>query len=132
MVDGVDATIITYGIMVWPSLQAAEQLKKDGILIRVLNMHTIKPIDQNAVIQAVHDTGAIVTVENANYLNGLGSAVAELISELDLLAPLRRVGIKDEFGEVGTLSYLMERFHLTPDDITTAVKDVVSRKRFNR
>lgn len=129
LADGGDATIITYGLMVWNSLQAAEQLKKEGIHVRVLNMHTIKPIDANAVIQAAYDTGAVVTVENANYLNGLGSAVAELIGEYDLHVPLRRVGVKDEFGEVGTMAYLMERFHLTPGDIVTAVKEVVARKK---
>ena len=91
-------------------------------------MHTIKPIDQEAVIRAAKDTGAIVTAENCNYINGLGSAVAEVIAENDLFVPFTRVGVKDEFGEVGTKEYLMERFHLTPADIASAVHSVMERK----
>ncbi len=129
LADGTDATIIAYGVMVGLSLQAAEELKKEGIRVRVLNMHTIKPIDQAAVFAAAKETGAIVTAENANYLNGLGSAVAELISEHDLHVPLHRIGVRDEFGQVGTFAYLMEQYRLTPDDIAEAVKDVARRKR---
>lgn len=129
LADGGDATVIASGMMVWNALQAAEMLAKEGVQVRVLNMHTIKPIDQEAVIRAAGDTGAIVTAENASYLNGLGSAVAEVIAEHDLNVPLRRVGVKDQFGEVGTAAYLMERFHLTPADIAAAVRETISRKK---
>lgn len=126
--EGNDATIIACGLMVWNALQAAEALKEEGIRVRVLNMHTIKPIDQDSVIRAAKETGAIVTAENANYINGLGSAVAEIIAENDLCVPFRRVGVKDQFGEVGTSAYLAERFHLTAADIADAVKETISRK----
>lgn len=127
--DGADATIIASGMMVWNALQAAEQLQQEGIDVRVLNMHTIKPIDEEAIVKAAEETGAIVTAENGNYINGLGSAVAEVMCEKDLYVPMRRVGVKDEFGEVGTADYLMERFHLTAADIVSAVKETISRKK---
>ena len=92
-------------------------------------MHTIKPLDQEAVLRAARETGAIVTAENANWINGLGSAVAEVISENDLYVPFLRVGVHDQFGEVGTIDYLMERFHLTPADIASAVRLTISRKK---
>lgn len=129
LVDGSDATVIASGIMVWNALQAAEILAKEGVHIRVLNMHTIKPLDQEAVLRAARETGAIVTAENANWINGLGSAVAEVISENDLYVPFLRVGVHDQFGEVGTIDYLMERFHLTPADIASAVRLTISRKK---
>ena len=129
LVDGSDATVIASGIMVWNALQAAEILAKEGVHIRVLNMHTIKPLDQEAVFRAARETGAIVTAENANWINGLGSAVAEVISENDLYVPFLRVGVHDQFGEVGTIDYLMERFHLTPADIASAVRLTISRKK---
>lgn len=129
LVDGDEATVIASGMMVWNALQAAELLDKEGVHIRVLNMHTIKPIDENAIIKAARETGAIVTAENANYINGLGSAVAEVMAENDLYVPLRRIGVKDQFGEVGTAAYLMERFQLTPADIAAAVKEAISRKK---
>ena len=129
LADGSDATVIASGIMVWNALQAAEILAKEGVHIRVLNMHTIKPLDQEAVFRAARETGAIVTAENANWINGLGSAVAEVISENDLYVPFLRVGVHDQFGEVGTIDYLMERFHLTPADIASAVRLTISRKK---
>ncbi|MCD8096495.1 MAG: hypothetical protein LUE31_00315, partial [Lachnospiraceae bacterium] len=128
LIEGNDATIIASGIMVGNALQAAEMLAKAGTHVRVLNMHTLKPLDQASIIKAAAETGAIVTAENANYLNGLGSAVAEVIAENDLRVPFLRVGVKDQFGEVGTISYLMERFQLTPSDIVSAVKKTIARK----
>lgn len=128
LLDGSDATIIASGVMVWNALQAAEQLANEGIHVRVLNMHTIKPIDQQAILQAAQDTGAIVTAENSNYMNGLGSAVAEVLAEHEAYVPFLRVGVRDEFGEVGTMNYLMERFCLTPSDIVEKVRVCIQRK----
>ena len=129
LAEGGDATVIASGMMVANALDAAAALANEGIRIRVLNMHTIKPIDKEAIIAASKETGAIVTAENANYINGLGSAVSEVITDNDLNVPLHRVGVKDEFGEVGTADYLMKRFGLTSQDIASAVKDVIARKK---
>lgn len=129
LAEGSDATVIASGMMVANALDAATVLADEGIHVRVLNMHTIKPIDKDAIIAAAKETGAIVTAENANYINGLGSAVSEVMTDSDLYVPLHRVGVKDEFGEVGTSDYLMKRFGLTAQDIASAVKDVIARKK---
>lgn len=131
LTQGRDATVIASGMMVWNALQAEEQLKQEGIRLRVLNMHTIKPLDKAAVILAAQETGAIVTAENANYINGLGSAVAEVIAENNLAVPFQRVGVRDQFGEVGTAPYLMERFQLTAEDIALAVKACLKRRQIH-
>ena len=116
-------------MMVWNALQAAEILETEGIHARVLNMHTIKPIDVEAISRAARETGAIVTAENHSILNGLGSAVAETLCENDLFVPLQRVGVRDLFGDVGTADYLMERFGLSVSAITKAARDTAARKR---
>ncbi len=131
LTQGRDATVIAAGMMVWNALQAAEQLNQEGIHLRVLNMHTIKPLDKAAIILAAQETGAIVTAENANYFNGLGSAVAEVIAENSLSVPFQRVGVRDQFGEVGGTSYLMERFQLTASDIAQAVKSCLKRRQIH-
>ncbi len=127
--DGRDLSIIASGMMVWNALQAAEILETEGIHARVLNMHTIKPIDVEAISRAARETGAIVTAENHSILNGLGSAVAETLCENDLFVPLQRVGVRDLFGDVGTADYLMERFGLSVSAITKAARDTAARKR---
>lgn len=127
--EGTDVTIIASGMMVWNSLEVARKLEEEGISVRVVNMHTIKPIDAEAIISAAKETGAIVTAENNNYINGLGSAVAEVMVENDLYVPMLRVGVKDEFGDVGTSAYLMERYHIAPKDIEEAVRAVLARKK---
>ena len=126
--DGSDLTIIASGMMVWNALEAARALEREGVSARVVNMHTIKPIDAEAIKRAAHDTGAIVTAENNNYINGLGSAVAEVMVENDLFVPMQRVGVHDIFGDVGTTEYLMERYHLTAADIVEAARSVLKRK----
>lgn len=125
--DGQDVTIIATGIMVDEALKAAENLSREGIAVRVLNMFTLKPIDKEAIIASARETGAIVTAENHSIINGLGSAVAEVIAE-DALVPLERVGINDQFGEVGPLDYLKQRFNLTSDAIATKVKAALLKK----
>ncbi len=125
--DGSDVTIIATGIMVKESLEAARLLKEEGINARVINIHTVKPIDQEIIIKAAEETGAIVTAENHNVINGLGSAVAEVLVE-NKPVPMERVGIQDHFGEVGKMPFLMEKFHMLPKDIVAAVKKVIGRK----
>ena len=107
--DGSDVTIIATGIMVAEALRAADILENEGISARVLDMFTVKPIDTAAIKKAAEETGAIVTAENHNIINGLGSAVAEALVESKPV-PMERVGVKDHFGEVGSTEYLKEKF----------------------
>ncbi len=125
--DGADVTLIASGVCVANALQAAEMLEKDNISARVINIHTVKPIDAEAVIKAAQETGAIVTAENHNIIGGLGSAVAEVLAE-NCPTPLERIGAKDRFGEVGKAPYLMETFGITPKDIAEAARKVIGRK----
>lgn len=124
---GKDVTLIACGIMVSESLSAAEMLKKDGVEARVINMHTIKPIDKDAIIAAAKETGAIVTAEEHQVHGGLGSAVAEVLGQF-LPAPLEMIAVKDSFGESGTPAELMKAYHLKDVDIVAAAKRVIKRK----
>jgi transketolase len=126
--DGSDLTIIAAGFCVAEAIKAAEILAGQGISARVIDMFTIKPIDQETVIKAATETGAIVTAENHNIINGLGSAVAEVLAE-NRPAPLERVGVQDVFGEVGPVDYLAERFELTAGDIVKKAERVLERKK---
>jgi len=125
--DGKDVTIIANGIMVAEALNAAHMLEERGISTRVLDMFTLKPIDKEVIIECAKDTGVIVTVENHNIINGLGSAVAEVLVE-NIAIPMERIGVKDLFGEVGPVDYLKERFELTANDIVKKVEKVLKRK----
>lgn len=125
--DGKDVTIFATGICVAEAVKAAKLLEKEGISAAVSNMFTLKPIDQDAVIEAAKTTGAIVTAENHNIVNGLGSAVAEVLAE-HTAAPLERIGAKDRFGEVGPVDYLKKAIGLTAEDIAAAAKKAVARK----
>ena len=126
--EGSDATIITCGLLVSESLKAASLLEAEGIKTRVVDMFTIKPIDRDCILESACLTGAIVTAENHQIIGGLGSAVAEVLAE-NASAVLERVGVQDEFGEVGGQGYLMERFKLTAPYIVQAVKKAISRKK---
>ena len=125
--DGSDVTLIASGIMVARALKAADELKEAGIDARVLNIHTWKPIDEDAIVSAAKDTGAIVTCENHTTAGGLGSAVAEVAAE-KCPVPMEFVGVKNSFGEVGKEAYLSEKFGLTVSDIVAAAKRAVARK----
>ena len=125
--EGNDITIIATGIMVAEAMRAAEQLSKEGISARVLNIFTLKPIDADAITKAARETGAIVTVENHNVINGLGSAVAEVLAE-HCPAPMEKVGVKDVFGEVGSMDYLKNLFKLTSEEIVGCSKRAIARK----
>jgi len=127
LVEGNDVTIISTGIMVKEALDAAELSKAEGISARVVNMFTLKPIDKELIIKCAQDTGAIVTAENHNIINALGSAVAEVLGE-NIPVPIERVGVKDLFGEVGPVDYLRERFELTAEEIVIKCKKAIARK----
>lgn len=126
--DGKDVTLIASGIMVARAIEAAELLKEDGISARVVNIHTWKPIDKDAIIKCAKETGAIVTCENHNVCNGLGSAVAEVVCQ-NSPVPMRLVGVKDEFGQVGKNAYLSEQYHITTQDIVEVAREVVKNKQ---
>ncbi len=117
--DGSDVTILASGVCVANALEAAETLAGEGLSVRVLNVHTVKPLDVDAVLKAAAETGALVTAENHSVIGGLGSAVAEALAEA-LPAPLERVGVKDHFGQVGKAPYLMGVFGITAADIAAA------------
>ena len=119
---GSDVTLISSGIMLTQCLEAAQIPKENGIEARVLNMHTIKPIDQEAIIQAARETRGIITVENHNIIGGLGSAVAEVLAE-NYPAPMRRIGIRDRFGEVGNRAYLRQCLGIDTGDIVKAAME---------
>ncbi|AGL03575.1 transketolase family protein [Desulfoscipio gibsoniae] len=125
--EGNDAVIIACGIMVSAALEAAEQLAGQGIEVQVLDMHTIKPLDVDAVVAAARATGAVVTAEEHSIIGGLGGAVAEVLAE-NYPVPMRRVGVQDTFGESGKLQDLLEKYGLTPADLVRAVQEVLQRK----
>jgi transketolase len=126
--EGGDAAVIASGYCVGESLRAADILKARGITVRVLDMFTWKPIDAEAVLAAARDTGAIVTAENHNVVGGLGSAVAEVLVR-NTPVPMEMIGAQDQFGEVGPVEYLAERFGMTAKDIAEAVEKVLARKK---
>lgn len=125
--DGKDVTLVASGIMVSRALEAADMLANDGISARVVNLHTWKPIDKDELIACAKETGAIVTCENHNVYNGLGSAVAEVLVQ-NHPVPMKLVGVQDEFGQVGKNAYLSEVYHLTAQDIYQNALEVVKMK----
>ena len=125
--DGSDATILAAGILVADALTVAEEMEQGGVSVRVLDVHTIKPLDEEAVLQAARETGALVTVEDATILGGLGGAVAELTAE-QCPVPLRRVGVRDRFGDSGTAAQVKVECQLTPPFIRQAVDEAVKAK----
>lgn len=125
--DGTDVTLIGCGIMVATCLQAAQELEKDGIQARVVDIITVKPLDTELVHVCAKETGAIVTAENANIIGGLGSAVAEYLSEVRP-TPVLRVGIEDAYGRVGVESYLRQAYGLTAEHIVQKAKQAIALK----
>tara|TARA_B100000029_G_scaffold43584_1_gene40364 strand:+ start:6894 stop:7871 length:978 start_codon:yes stop_codon:yes gene_type:complete len=129
--DGSDCTIAACGITVSMALEAADQLKQEGISCRVIDCFTIKPIDKEILEKAARETGAIVTCEEHNILGGFGSSVAEIISE-SYPVPIRRIGAQDMFGESARdneISQLLEKHGITSINITNTVKEIQSRKK---
>ena len=127
--DGTDATVFACGLLVGEAMAAADILCKEGISLRVVNIYTIKPIDEELVIKCAKETGAVVTAENHNVIGGLGSAVSDVIVRR-CPVPMELVGVNDEFGEVGHLEYLMKRYGLIVENIVEKVKKAVDRSSF--
>ncbi len=126
--EGKDVTVIACGQMVYKALQAAEELSKNRISVRVINCHTIKPLDKETIIKAAEETGAIVTVEEHQVTGGLGAAVAELISQ-HYPVPMKIIGVDDRFGESGTPQELLEKFGLTTKAIIHGITTVLRMKK---
>lgn len=125
---GNDVALIACGIMVWKSLEAADVLEKEGISARVINMHTVKPLDNDAVIRAAKETGAVVTAEEHQKFTGLSDAVAHVLGTHQP-CPLEIVAVEDQFGESGTPDDLLDHFGLTVDHIVRAAKKAIARKK---
>lgn len=126
--EGKDLTIFCSGIMVQETMLANKQLKELGIDAEIINIHTIKPIDREAVINSAKKTKAVLTVENHNVIGGLKSAVSEVLIE-ECPTVLRAIGIKDVFGQVGKMPYLKEVYKMRAQDIVDAAKDVIKLKQ---
>lgn len=129
--QGRDATVIACGVMVSEALSAAKMLKNEGIDIKVVNMHTIKPIDVQMIVNSAKETGAIVTAEEHQIAGGLGSAVAEVLVQY-YPCPMEMIGIKDSFGESGSPTQLLAHFGLKDLNIVESVKKVIQRKLSHR
>ena len=125
--EGNDLTIIATGHLVWEAIEACKALKEIKINAEVINIHTIKPLDRDAIIKSVKKTKCVVTAEEHMLNGGLGESIAQLLSR-ELPTPLEMVGVNDTFGESGTPRQLMEKYGLTSSDIVKASKKVVSRK----
>ena len=125
--DGTDVTIIATGIMVPEAIKAREMLAEIGVSARVINMATIKPIDEEIIIKAAKETGAIVTAEEHNIIGGLGSAVAEVLAE-NCPVPMQRVGTRDVFGKSGKPADLLKEYGLDADTIVEKAKEAIAKK----
>ncbi|MCD4746468.1 MAG: transketolase family protein [Bacteroidales bacterium] len=125
--EGDDLTIIATGHLVWEALQAAYSLNKKGISVRVINMHTIKPIDEDIIIKAAKETGKIITAEEHQIFGGLGSAVAEVVVK-HYPVPMDFIGMNDSFGESGKPDELMEKYKMTSKHIIEKANKLIKRK----
>jgi len=126
--EGKDVAIVACGQMVALSLAAADDLAKEGVKARVINMASIKPVDEEMIVAAAKECGAVVTVEEASILGGLGSAVCEVLSE-QYPAPVERIGVRDVFGESGTPDELFDLYGLSPRHIVAAAKKAIKRAK---
>ena len=127
LADGSDVTVIATGIMVQMALKAREIMAGEGVSVRVINMHTIKPLDTELVYKAAKETGCIVTSEEHNIIGGLGGAVAEYLSE-NCPTPLVRHGVNDEFGRSGTAAAVLEAYKLTAEGICEKIREALKKK----
>jgi transketolase len=127
LTEGKDVTIVATGHLVWEALQASETLEKQGISAEVINIHTIKPLDKEAILKSVAKTGCVVSAEEHNKLGGLGESIARVLSENNPV-PQEFVAVNDSFGESGTPEQLMEKYELNNKAIVKAVLKIVNRK----
>ena len=128
MNEGKDVTIFATGHLVWKAVEAAKQLEAEGLSIELINIHTIKPLDAEAVLKSVSKTKCAVVCEEHNRIGGLGSAIASLLAQ-ELPTPLEYVAVNDSFGESGTPDQLLAKYGLDTPDVVAAVKKVVARKK---
>ena len=127
LTEGTDVTIVATGHLVWEALEAAKTLNEKGISAEVINIHTIKPLDDDAIIKSVSKTGCIVTAEEHNYLGGLGESVSRVLA-LHKPTPQEFIATNDTFGESGTPEQLMEKYGLNKEAIISAAETVIKRK----
>lgn len=125
--EGNDITIFACGQMVYEAMLACDELKREGISARLINLHTPKPIDRDVIIRAARETGAMVTVEEHTVLGGMGSAIAEVVAQA-YPVPIKMVGVKDKFGVSGDPEQLFEHFGLTPKNIVIAAREALQMK----
>jgi transketolase len=126
--EGIDLTIVATGLMVWEAILAAEALAKDGVNARVINIHTIKPLDEELVQKAAAETGLIVTVEEHNIVGGLGEAVCAAVCKAKP-APVVRIGVNDEFGVSGPAVDVLKKYGLSAENIVAVAKrELAARK----
>jgi transketolase len=130
MNEGTDITIICCGVAVLSAVEVARRLAGDGLSVRVLNMHTIKPLDREAVLKAAGETRYIITAEEHNIIGGLGSAVAEVLAEEGIGIKLKRLGIPDEYSEIGYPEALYSRYNLDPDSMFAVISDLREKGEF--
>ncbi|HTU49401.1 MAG TPA: transketolase C-terminal domain-containing protein [Acidobacteriaceae bacterium] len=127
LIDGEDATVIACGVMVCRSIEAAQMLMRKGIRLRVVEMHTVKPLDVELIVRCARETGAIVTAEEHSVIGGLGGAVAECLSQCAPV-PMERVGVNDTFAESGPYSELLDKYGLSAHAVVAAVENALERK----
>ena len=127
LIEGNDVTIAATGHLVWESIEAAKILNQSGISTEVINIHTIKPLDEKIILESVSKTKCIVSAEEHNYLGGLGESISRVLSE-NMPLPQEFVATKDTFGESGTPAELMKKYGLNSDSIVEKVKKVINRK----
>jgi transketolase len=128
LMDGDDATVIACGVMVARAIEAARMLAERGVRVRVVEMHTIKPLDTDLVNQCAHETGAIVTAEEHSVIGGLGGAVAECVSQ-NTPVPVERIGVNDTFTESGPYAELLDKYGMSVEAIVAALQRAVARKQ---
>ena len=126
--EGSDVTIVATGHLVWKAIEAGTELAKEGLSVDLINIHTIKPLDADAILKSVAKTGAVVTCEEHNVLGGLGESVARVLA-LNNPTPQEFIAVNDSFGESATPDQLMEKYGLSSGHIVAAVKKVISRKK---
>jgi transketolase len=127
LTEGTDVTIIACGHLVWKSIEAAKELEAEGISVELINMHTIKPLDVQAILKSVQKTKCVVTAEEHMMNGGLGDSVAQVLAQ-NYLAPQEYVAVNDSFGESGTPMELMTKYGIDTADVVNAVKKVIARK----
>jgi transketolase len=125
--EGTDVSIFACGHMVWKAIEAGKALEEKGLSVEVINIHTIKPLDETAILQSIHKTKCAVTVEEHNIIGGLGDAISQVATK-NFPIPIEYVGTNDTFGESGTPTQLLEKYGLTSDHIIAAVEKVIARK----